>query len=561
MTRKKKFRAKSQTSNYVSSELEAMSENLNSNTIDHPIETNNENPVINSEQTMPPIASKVMFWRPRYLGKSQWLQQIPFYFWLTEVLQPKIVVDPNVNSGVGYFAICQAIDKLNQDGLIYGALGSQCDAERITTYNHEHYREFSNLVIEKEKKFISGFVEHSIDLLLLKHDSLLLSGKNDLAGLRQRMSPNGVVLIHGSLMDSLREQTQFLKSRYLTFELNQAPGLLLLCFGSKIPPRLEALIKQSREISSQRLIQNIYARLGSASEDAWYRLVQERELKELRENLSKVTFDLQQSESEKNGQKQRISKLENELEFNKSVIIQTQQKTEKIERQCTLITNQLGIKEQQFESSSQQYKDEIFRLKSEIKNLKEINAMLERDQEVAANKISVLTQSESVLQQSLNTRFDELAVLTKLLHENEKQFEARIAELSINKELMQQSKKTAMTEKFKNKISAAKQNRIKVKKFEKDVELIRNSELFDDVWYIQQNPDSSKHKYGAAGHYLEKGIEPGINPSPLFDGEWYLQTYQDVKTVGVNPLFHYIKYGRREERQIKPNQYPQIKTK
>jgi predicted SAM-dependent methyltransferase/glycosyltransferase involved in cell wall biosynthesis len=37
-----------------------------------------------------------------------------------------------------------------------------------------------------------------------------------------------------------------------------------------------------------------------------------------------------------------------------------------------------------------------------------------------------------------------------------------------------------------------------------------------------------------------------------FDAEWYLKTYQDVATAGVDPLDHYILYGKREGRYKNP---------
>jgi hypothetical protein len=34
----------------------------------------------------------------------------------------------------------------------------------------------------------------------------------------------------------------------------------------------------------------------------------------------------------------------------------------------------------------------------------------------------------------------------------------------------------------------------------------------------------------------------------LFDPTWYLEKYPDVKSAGVDPAEHYVRYGAREGR-------------
>jgi hypothetical protein len=51
------------------------------------------------------------------------------------------------------------------------------------------------------------------------------------------------------------------------------------------------------------------------------------------------------------------------------------------------------------------------------------------------------------------------------------------------------------------------------------------------------------------------GFRNGCNPSPLFDTDYYLGTYPDVAAAGVNPLIHYLKWGRAEGRGCVPGEY------
>ena len=49
------------------------------------------------------------------------------------------------------------------------------------------------------------------------------------------------------------------------------------------------------------------------------------------------------------------------------------------------------------------------------------------------------------------------------------------------------------------------------------------------------------------------GASEGRDPGPLFSTRAYFETYPDVADAGVNPLVHYLLYGRNEGRQIVPS--------
>ncbi|MBV7316765.1 hypothetical protein [Shewanella sp. NIFS-20-20] len=663
--------------------------------------------ITTSEHHLPTLSSKVMFWRPRYLSESQWLQHIPFYFWLAEVLQPKTVVEPNLNSAVGYFAICQAVDKLNLDSFTYAAFGKECDVNKVTAYNHDHYREFSHLSDWPEQEFINEFDDASIDLLLLKHDSPMLASEAGRAELQKKLTDNAVVLIHGSKLSNVRKLCSFLRKTYPSFELTQGQGVLLLCMGKQIPERLELLINQAKDVSAQRLIQNIYGRLGSANEDAWQRQVYERRVHELTTELQAQTHNIQQIQGAKQAMAETLAKANDEiasakahqaqlaeqltalgeetaanreqkqqleqekarldkelLELKQSrqlaandvaklqqdidarfdelakltqMLVDAEHRLETLQQDNQALREQLNqsrvelekaraeasaSKQQLSETSTQlnarltqqqadnsrlkdslnqaqkqaseatakakeqadelhitkrklselqvehdkqmaekmqelsTVKNQLAAANNALKKQQELNALLERDQQVAADKISQLKQSELNLQQSLNDRFDELATLTNMLQQKEQEFEAIINEMQAAQLLLTQPPASAVSDKLKNSYKAAKQRRAKARQFAKDVELIRQSELFDEAWYLAQYPEAKMHKHGAAGHYLEKAVELGANPSAAFDGNWYLQTHQDVKNSGMNPLFHYLKFGHKESRLLKHIQLP-----
>jgi FkbM family methyltransferase len=87
-------------------------------------------------------------------------------------------------------------------------------------------------------------------------------------------------------------------------------------------------------------------------------------------------------------------------------------------------------------------------------------------------------------------------------------------------------------------------------KLRKDIELIIQSGLFDQEWYLAENPDVVKTGITPASHYLQFGGFEGRDPGKNFSSKYYLATYADVKNSKMNPLLHYLKFGKNEGRNI-----------
>ena len=86
------------------------------------------------------------------------------------------------------------------------------------------------------------------------------------------------------------------------------------------------------------------------------------------------------------------------------------------------------------------------------------------------------------------------------------------------------------------------------RKLEIDMALVRTSGLFDENWYLSNNPDVVAAKIDPVRHYLLFGGFEGRDPGPQFSSSWYLATYDDVRKAGINPLYHYLKSGKKEGR-------------
>ncbi|MBL3589735.1 MAG: hypothetical protein JMN24_08070 [gamma proteobacterium endosymbiont of Lamellibrachia anaximandri] len=80
------------------------------------------------------------------------------------------------------------------------------------------------------------------------------------------------------------------------------------------------------------------------------------------------------------------------------------------------------------------------------------------------------------------------------------------------------------------------------------VNLLKDSGLFDESWYLAEYPDVAEAGVDPIQHYLRYGASEGRNPSPKFDTTFYLTTNPDIAQAEINPLIHYLRYGKEEGR-------------
>jgi len=93
-----------------------------------------------------------------------------------------------------------------------------------------------------------------------------------------------------------------------------------------------------------------------------------------------------------------------------------------------------------------------------------------------------------------------------------------------------------------------------------ELTLIRKSDLYDEKWYLEQNPDVKASRMNPATHYFLYGGFEGRDPSRKFNSSYYLETYRDVKDASINPLVHYLKFGKDEGRLIRPDLEQKLET-
>ncbi|KAB2791313.1 DUF616 domain-containing protein [Brucella anthropi] len=92
----------------------------------------------------------------------------------------------------------------------------------------------------------------------------------------------------------------------------------------------------------------------------------------------------------------------------------------------------------------------------------------------------------------------------------------------------------------------------------RDARIVKKSDMFDESWYLEQNPDVRDAFINAARHYVRHGAYEGRDPSPSFNSLSYLASNSDVKNAGLNPLVHYIQHGKKEGRNILPSKFEAV---
>jgi glycosyltransferase involved in cell wall biosynthesis len=82
----------------------------------------------------------------------------------------------------------------------------------------------------------------------------------------------------------------------------------------------------------------------------------------------------------------------------------------------------------------------------------------------------------------------------------------------------------------------------------RDSEVVSASGMFDQDWYLKQNPDVASSGIDPLEHYIVFGGLEGRDPGLAFQSRWYLAQNPDVASSGMNPLVHYLSFGKAEGR-------------
>ena len=273
-----------------------------------------------------------MFWRPLFLAGSDWLEHIPFAFWLIEAHKPSTVVEVGTNEGASYFAICQAVERLRLDTRCYAISDWNQDTaleddnsdeyRTILNYNQTYYSAFSRLVRSTNEQALENFTNGCIDLLHVDGAQSYSEVKRILEVWLPKLSDRAVVMIHdtnvregGLQLHRLFEENS---QQYPHFEFRHGQGLGILGIGSEQTDLMHNFFEAASHNGSTQMIQDVFSRLGRACEDAYAAKAGKQSISELsdkvftqKEQMESIINELVLSKESLDTNKEAYIKLDN----------------------------------------------------------------------------------------------------------------------------------------------------------------------------------------------------------------------------------------------------------
>jgi hypothetical protein len=411
---------------------------------------------------LPSLSSRVMFWRPKFLCESDWLDHVPFAFWLIESVKPRILVELGVGGGASYFAFCQAIDKLNIAGRCYGfdnwSSHTEPQFQAALKYNQQQYEEFSRLESDNFADAAGHFLDQSVDLL---HINPAADSENLSAVFHcwlPKLSEKAVVLLHHSqsAAKQVAELKQQLQAQYRHFEFLQQHGLLVVVIKEIPSDSLSRLLEIRPGEKTYEIVQNVFSRLGKACSETMNARAAKQQLALIHDELADSRQQLQERQ-------QRIDDLLGHLSDHKNWLTKREQEAVQLSAQLNR-TEQQKLEQQQalnerislLENLRNELKLEAGHLLTSVERLTNENSQLQLKQieqdaelQVARQQLQQLQQAQTEANQLNTTLTSDRAELQRQLQvqANElQQVHQQLASITRNTEQQRHDKERQLAE-------------------------------------------------------------------------------------------------------------------
>jgi hypothetical protein len=213
----------------------------------------------------------------RYLG-GPWCMHLPFAYDLMRELKPRIFVQLGVGKGEPYFGFCQSVAEHILSTTCYGIdswnektqadeLGAEMKTE-IESHNWR-YSSFSKLKNMTFQEALPDFADGSVDLLHIDGVHRYEDAKSCFEAWLPKLSPDGIVLLHGVTQDEgdsdvwrLWDRIARPKMSFL-FEFGHGLGV---CIKRELPKGASSFLRAlfNSNTGEKRRISNHYASAAAA---------------------------------------------------------------------------------------------------------------------------------------------------------------------------------------------------------------------------------------------------------------------------------------------------------
>gem|GEM_PF-1265991 len=202
-----------------------------------------------------------------------WVEHIPFAFFLTGSLKPKIFVELGVYVGNSYNAFCQAVSLLKTATQCYGIDTWRGDEHtnfydesvynELFAYQQREYPEFSFLLRHSFDDMLESFEDNSIDLLHIDGFHTYEAVKHDFENWLPKVSNQGVVIFHDT---EVRDHDfgvwrlwEELAQTYPSFNFKHGYGLGVIAVGTQVPQEFLNFLQVANQ---EPFYRELFARLG-----------------------------------------------------------------------------------------------------------------------------------------------------------------------------------------------------------------------------------------------------------------------------------------------------------
>ncbi|UDM08487.1 hypothetical protein LG409_06155 [Halomonas sp. NyZ770] len=317
----------------------------------------------------------------------------------------------------------------------------------------------------------------------------------------------------------------------------------------------QALEKQlAEQTKAAQAQQDAYKALSQASQEALQQVEQQLAQAQQEANALAAAHQAELEQAEENA-----AKAQQQAQHRKEQLLQEQ----------ALLIEQLHQTQEQFRleaQDKQQLQDTLQTLQKQHQTAQQSLDKLtqahqkavkqaEKKDAQASVKYQQLQQEQQLIVAQLHEVQEQLVKTTENAQHYKKQADSRQKTINVLKQEQQlmQHQYESITQWLRasghrNAAAAYRYSRPFKRALPQQVATIQQSSFFDAQWYCEQYPDVKTSGMEPAEHYLKFGATEGRNPSDKFDTYFYLCEYADVAISGQNPLLHYLRYGQHEER-------------
>jgi hypothetical protein len=506
----------------------------------------------------------------RLVPPAEWAGHIPFAFWLTAAVRPRVFVELGTTDGVSYSAFAQGIQIGGLQTACYG-IGPGLDGgatpplagathDDWVAFHLAQFNGFSQLLQQDPLGAAARFSEASVDLLHLQRIGPENAVRRTLDAWLPKLSERGVLIMTGiSELGANQGVTSVwptLAHQYRRFTFKHAGGLGVAAVGTVVPPDLEWLLDLAEHSAPAAAVRRCFAALGE-------RLELRLQLDQWRKASASASAAKQDAMAAVKERQAAIEALESRLQAAESAAAEA---AAIADRERRAWAEQIADAERRYAgvvSDLGSTRDELQRVEASV-------AALERDRRRGDERIREL-ESQTAITQAERTRL--LDTLDRLFADFEASEQQR-RELEAGFIGFQPSADASLP---------GASSRVVPARFAWRARLLTWVVAHRRYWGMLRRLQSSRgrgetrrialaligselfdarHYAGVTGlnlppivlawHYEVFGRFLGTDPHPLFDTKWYLAANPDVAASGCNPLLHYATTGYRERRDPHP---------